>query len=786
VFNLQFIFRNLKTEQKTMEKPQLTIVTIIFYFLSFQLNAQKLVSRPDTVFIHSQCDRLKTWSKADMFQNEISPLVETENTNGKLEIDIRAFKHQFDKSIPKTWVLGYANSDLPINKGLESLPGPFIETKYGKKLKIKWNNKLKETIIDNNEYPIFNLVDPFVAKKCGGGPTCKCGLYEGKFYPIIYNVKDTNKVNMVQDALYSADMGGMDMPASLESSSYYSTTVHLHGANVSWGNDGYPNSKFMVTAGDLNKKPVFEENISWGLIGPNEKQRRNQYSRVYRYPNTFPEGRLNSKDRKDSLGRHGGILWYHDHSMMRTASNVYAGLVGAYIIEGFDEEKVLAETQIDAIPDIPLLLSDKSFTSDGFLYYNTTQHISGEGGQPEFYGKTIVVNGKVWPKMKVGKGLYRFRLLNTSSSRFYNLGLFYKDKNSLFKKLPDSLNTVLKSIFIQIGTEGGLMPTHRTIITKGADVGGEKSHAYLTLAPGERVDVLINFSELSDDIDNVVLGNFAPNGPYQYDEIIPFEKIANPLDTTETYNTNYVMQFKIDQSIKTVNQKYNVKFVANKELIKQLVSFDNSVEKQKMISNIIPDKEDDQTYRKYNQKENASEIVACKDTFSLELREAATYSDFPKSYRNFLERIKMDSTKMAFPMVLMNGGDWNSEAYGYYDTLATRKTDAIKTIKNLKEEIWAIHNVTDDTHPIHLHLNRFQVIGRKYDSDSNKPNKKESRENTEYGWKDVVRAKPHCTTYIKVQFILNEKESKDGQFVYHCHILEHEDMSMMRRLIVKK
>ena len=52
------------------------------------------------------------------------------------------------------------------------------------------------------------------------------------------------------------------------------------------------------------------------------------------------------------------------------------------------------------------------------------------------------------------------------------------------------------------------------------------------------------------------------------------------------------------------------------------------------------------------------------------------------------------------------------------------------------------------------------------------------------GWKDVVRTKPGYINYIIIQYILYDS-SQEGQFLYHCHIAEHEDMSMMRRLVIK-
>ncbi len=98
-------------------------------------------------------------------------------------------------------------------------------------------------------------------------------------------------------------------------------------------------------------------------------------------------------------------------------------------------------------------------------------------------------------------------------------------------------------------------------------------------------------------------------------------------------------------------------------------------------------------------------------------------------------------------------------------------------------EIWSIVNPTDDTHPIHLHLVRFQVLDRrrfepyffqtagtlKYTGPVVQP------EPTEMGWKDTVRAEPNMVTRIIVNF-----SGYTGRYVWHCHVLEHEDNEMMR------
>jgi spore coat protein A, manganese oxidase len=98
-------------------------------------------------------------------------------------------------------------------------------------------------------------------------------------------------------------------------------------------------------------------------------------------------------------------------------------------------------------------------------------------------------------------------------------------------------------------------------------------------------------------------------------------------------------------------------------------------------------------------------------------------------------------------------------------------------------EIWSFVNPTDDSHPIHLHLVRFQILDRRRFDTFLYISKKEMRftsppippDPDEAGWKDTVRAQPNMVTRIITRF-----EGYPGRYVWHCHILEHEDNEMMR------
>jgi len=98
-------------------------------------------------------------------------------------------------------------------------------------------------------------------------------------------------------------------------------------------------------------------------------------------------------------------------------------------------------------------------------------------------------------------------------------------------------------------------------------------------------------------------------------------------------------------------------------------------------------------------------------------------------------------------------------------------------------EIWSFVNPTNDSHPIHLHLVRFQILDRQRFETFGYISRGELRftgpmvqpDPAEAGWKDTVRAEPGMVTRIIAKF-----EGYPGRYVWHCHILEHEDNEMMR------
>jgi hypothetical protein len=162
------------------------------------------------------------------------------------------------------------------------------------------------------------------------------------------------------------------------------TVVHVHGLKVLPDSDGYPDAWFTT---------------EFAQTGPFFK------NRIYEYPND----------------QRAATLWYHDHAIGITRLNIYMGLVGLYILRDDIEDSLNLPS---GMYEIPLIIQDRNVAPDGSLVYPapTVPPIA------EFFGESVLVNGKIWPYLTVEPRKYRFRILNASNARFYRLRLVESDE----------------------------------------------------------------------------------------------------------------------------------------------------------------------------------------------------------------------------------------------------------------------------------------------------------------------------------------------------------------------
>jgi len=339
------------------------------------------------------------------------------------------------------------------------------------------------------------------------------------------------------------------------------------------------------------------------------------------------------------------MLWYHDHAMGINRLNIFAGLAGAYFVRDSVEDALHLPS---GKYEIPLVICDRMFDKDCQLYYPVSDNPASPW-TPEFFGDAFLVNGKLLPYLEVEPRKYRFRVLNASNGRFYRLSLSNK-KN-----------------FQVIGCDQGLLDAPVAL-------------AKIVIAPGERVDVMIDFSGQGGE--KVVVQN----------EVSP------------------VMQFRVANA---------------------------AVKDERALPAVL------------RPVERLAEAAAAK-TRMLSLDE--------------VDDLVQNPVRM-----LLNGARWDAPV---------TENPALNSV-----EIWNLINPTDDSHPIHLHMVRFQILDRRRFETFGYLSRRQIRftgeaippEASEAGWKDTVRANPGMVTRIIVRF-----DGYAGRYVWHCHILEHEDNEMMR------
>ena len=385
------------------------------------------------------------------------------------------------------------------------------------------------------------------------------------------------------------------------------TVVHLHGAKTGPESDGYPED--------------------WIVPGK---------SSLYYYPN-----------QQDAA-----MLWYHDHALGINRLNVYAGLLGTFLIrDSLDDALNLPKGKYE----VPLILYDRLLTHQGQLLYPVSPDPQSPW-VPEIFGNAILVNGKLFPYLEVEPRKYRFRLLNASNARSYNL--------SLVENASANQNEVP---FHQIGTDQGLLSAPVPLTN-------------LEIAPAERADLVIDFSQHRSR--QVVLKS---------DALV-------------------VMQFRVS------SQK-----VDDPSALPPALRAVPKIQESRAVQ-----------------------------TRLLTLNEYVNKAGNPV-------------------MLLLNAAHWKMPV--------TEKPVLGST------EIWSLINPTNDSHPIHLHLVRFQILDRQPYVPWLFQTRRELRfigppeppDPNEAGWKDTVRAHSKMVTRIIVPF-----EGFTGRYVWHCHILEHEDNEMMR------
>ena len=610
------------------------------------------------------------------------------------EISMRQISQQIlPAGLPKTTVWGYGGLAAQSNRGvlIHNAPSLTIEASAGRTVRVKWINELVDA--NGNYLPHLLPVDPtlhWANPPQGSDPAYGSGS------------RDSRPTFTATPDRYSG-------PVPL--------VTHLHGASgVGDESDGYAEAWYLPSASNIPAGYATEGtwyNFFAGKAAANFGVAWGPGFATFQYPNNQRES----------------TLWYHDHVLGMTRLNVYAGPAGFFLVRGGPEgDKAVLDSRFGTtavLPgpapnegdmgnktyyEIPIAVQDRSFNTDGSLFYPDTRVFfdeivgpyipSGDFSpiwNPEFFGNMIMVNGNTWPFQTVEKRRYRLRFLNGCQSRFLILD---------FANIPGV------EVW-QIGNEGGFLAAPVNLTAANGN--------RLLMGLAERADLIVDFTNVP--VGNYVLGNLGPDEPFGGGE--PGGEPPDGFDIADPDSTGQVLQFRVVPA----------------------VAPDPTTPPQFLV---LP----------------AITPLAGGTTRPLALIE--------KSDIGF----DADGNEVDGPVEALLGTVANgvSEERLWMDPVSENPGVGAT-------EVWEFYNTTADAHPMHIHEAAFQVVNREglvldEDGEVVQPIQLTGSitppEPWEDGWKDTVIAYPGQVTRLRLQF------ANPGQFVWHCHIVEHEDNEMMR------
>lgn len=570
--------------------------------------------------------------------------------------------------------------------------------------------------------------------------------------------------------------------------------THVHGAHVQPHSDGYPEAWWLPAANNIPAGYT----MRGSKFGQADNTNTVPGSAFFSYENTQPAS----------------TIWYHDHTLGMTRLNVYAGPAGFWLIRGglngdsyVDHSATCAandgilpgpapsgtgDPNFDAayrstIREIPIVIQDRSFNVDGSLFYPpdrsffdgfTGPYIGGAGTpagpsdisgiwNPEAFFNTIVVNGTTWPKFEVAPAKYRLRLLNGCNSRFLNLSMFEvtPGPDAVFGTTDDVLGAEVP--FYQIGADEGFLPKVVKIQTGfatplpgngtvPAPVAAPDPAQALLLGNAERADVIVQFRGMANGT-RIRLINTGPDVPFGGFPILPAEQ-ADP------GTTGQIMDFVVNT---TLTQPADAAFTPPQNLILPAEAPLGAATNTRQVS----------------LNELGSDQVCVEIDPVADVIVGTLFSTFPGD-PNFLANCAAAAVapgNIAEPMgprQALLGLLTADPATGSLIPVPKKWGDPVTETPMLgSTEIWEVFNTTADAHPIHVHLVSFQVVDRQiFDPVTMLPVSGTVTQPlpNEAGFKDTVVAYPGQITRMKAKFDIA------GQYVWHCHILEHEDNEMMR------
>jgi spore coat protein A, manganese oxidase len=611
--------------------------------------------------------------------------------------------------------------------------------------------------------------------------------------PVLFNITNQlpNKALIPIDPTVMAGPNGLmvgDLPLNR-------IATHVHGGFTPWFSDGTPFQWFDpkgLTGASFMNVP--------GTTPPTG-------TATYYYP-------------MDQSAR---LLWYHDHAMGITRTNAYSGIATALVLIDDFEISLVSSGLLPDLVGIPLVIQDKGFVAKDILQQDPTWQwgMPGDlwyphvyeanilsGGVPNPKGRwdwgptvtpaaqgtlplptpasivpeaffdTILINGGVYPKVSVPPKRVRFRLLNGSQARFYHLNLYAEASTPG----EGNLNAPGPTMY-QVGAEGGFLPAvavHPNGIPCPLDLIADPSGNTanpdgpfnLLLAPAERADVVIDFNGVPAGSTFILFGDAPapfPGGDSRNNYFTgdPDQTALGGAPTTAPgHGPNTQTLMKITVTAGSGDSLRTEPWLAHLNTL--------------LKSNFLSGNQPGLLFNNGDPSEPAFPFNGVANR-TLTLNE------------DFDDRGRLIQTLGTFTQNGLNNQGLATWGRPYL-------ADPTETPTAGATEVWQIMNLTGDTHPIHFHLVNVQLIQRQpftgdpssfsYTGPPTPPDP------NEIGWKETVRMNPGEVTTVIMKFDLptlptaamrDAVSPRTGgkEYVWHCHILEHEEHDMMRPLVVK-
>lgn len=499
--------------------------------------------------------------------------------------------------------------------------------------------------------------------------------------------------------------------------------THVHGAHVGDESDGYAEAWFLPPAANIP--------AGYATEGTWYNHFKTQFKTMYGEAWTPGSAIAQYPNDQDAT-----TLWYHDHTLGMTRCNVYAGPAGFYLLRGGPRDEVggalpgpapkAGDAPGTKYYEIPIAIQDRSFNDDGSLFFPSDRAFF-EGLTPEQLQIPFIPDAACDGPSDISpiwNPEFFGNTMMVNGNTWPYLEVEPRRYRIRFLNGCNARFLILQmsdgTPFYQIGAEGGFLPAPIQL-------------QQLLMSPAERADVILDFTGFAIGA-NITLQNIGPDEPFGGGTPGVDFSPADPNTTGQVMQFRIVPLAGVDESTPPMQLVLPPRTALPPATVTRQVSLNELDSETVMV--VLDD--------------DGNIVMACDES------EAEPFG--PREAR--LGTVDLTGhMPMGMPMMWMD---------------AITENPAVGAT-----EVWEMYNFTMDAHPMHIHEVMFEVVNREvFDHMVGVPGAITLPDPDEAGLKDTVIAYPGQITRVKAKFDI------PGLYVWHCHIVDHEDNEMMRPFAV--